>query len=799
MKKPFLKKPILITLISVLLVLVIGAGVFATVSYFGDNSSEQTVSATKKKKKKKKKVIYVTKDPENVTEDQDSDDFEDSDVVLDDVYDEYDDDYDDEDDIYEDMADKLKLDTSVEHYVESMYINAAECGVKGDGVTDDTAALQKAINSATGKTVYIPAGTYLITKPIQISADTNILGQATKNGVGGATVIKAGCDLNELFSGEEFTSMRMTIGNLTFDGSADKGISVGWALNMYDCRSSKVFNCYFTNLTGGGLNLAEKKNGYLWVNHFDTLKFDKLNGYAINTIVSDSFYSNITVDGGLGILEWSYSGSCYSNIIVKNSKGHGLSLGREDVREIGNVTVRNCSFINCEKYGVYVASPKNNSYGKQATISECEFSGNKLGDVNASYSAQVIVANCNLKSDVAILATDTNGATFIGNSVKASSFSDITKDSIYYENNKFNATSYQKKGYLADTETSFDHYDKVFTILGGDSSKEYVNIEDCGAPEDEDWSKAMKIAIAKVSKNGGVVYCPNASYKIGDTIVVPSNVYIVGNGIYRSNTFTPLGTVDCMFVVRKAKNSGFINCQISNTSASNKATYGGIYFMDSSDCMFYNCEFGVDASGAMPYCVNIDTKSTNIQINFSHVGGGTESKSTILVRGSNCVFQNLYCTGGPSFILMDGKNNVLQSNHFETCTTTHITIKGDNVKGHKIRSNYFDVNDCCVRMSFNKSYDSGIEIYCNTFRTDAREKDETTGLNPPELILSNAVGIKILNNTFQQGFAILTTGADCTDSVFEGNVIGNQENTLFSANSRPVADSCVIKGNNNCK
>jgi hypothetical protein len=41
-------------------------------------------------------------------------------------------------------------------------INAKEYGAKGDGVTDDTAAIQAALNAAVGQTLYIPEGTYMV-------------------------------------------------------------------------------------------------------------------------------------------------------------------------------------------------------------------------------------------------------------------------------------------------------------------------------------------------------------------------------------------------------------------------------------------------------------------------------------------------------------------------------------------------------------------------------------------------------------------------------------------------------------
>lgn len=779
-------------LISILLVLVLAVTMFAGCGKKSDTPDNEETSSSTKKKKKKKKVVYITKEPEaseEVTEEEEEEDYD---------YDFSVENEEDNDKVVEEIIKKLNLNTSTEHFTESMYVSVKSFGAVGDGKTDDTSAIQSAINSSTGKTVYLPAGTYLITKPIQISCDTNILGEASKSGVGGATVIKAGANLNEMFSGELFSSMRMSIGNLTFDGAASEGRYVTWAMNLYNCRSTKVFNCRFTNLSGGGINLDANGEGSLWVNHFNHLEFDNLDGYAIYAIVSDSFFSHITVDGGLGMVDWNYGGNCYSNVLVKNSNGNGLALSRENVREVGNITVRNCSFLNNARYGLYVACPENSPYGKQVTVSNSDFSGNGLGDINTSYSCAVTVTDCNLRSEKAIVATASNGVTFSSNTVKASGYINATDSAIYKDNNNFNSSTFKNKGYLADTDTLFDHYDKVFKLMSGVSDLQFVNLEDCGTPVEDDWSSVMKIAVAKVAKTGGVIYCPGSGYGIGDTVVIPSNVYIVGSGIYGLSTFHPLGSIDCMFVVRKAENSGFINCGFSSESASNKATYGGVYFMDSSDCFFYNCTLGTDSSGAMPYVVNIDAKSHNIQMDCCHLGAAAEGKAVVLCRGYDCVFQNLYATAGPSFILMNGKNNILQSNHFETCTTTHITIKGDEVLGHKIRSNYFDVNDCCVRMSFAKSYDSNITISCNTFRTDAREEDETTGLNPPELILSNASGVNIFANTFQQGFGILTTGIACSNSVFEGNVVCNSKNTLFSANTKSLGDGCIVEGNNNC-
>jgi len=54
------------------------------------------------------------------------------------------------------------------------WVNIRTLGVKGDGVADDTAAIQKAINEHS--TLYIPSGRYLVSDTIQLRPDTVLIG-----------------------------------------------------------------------------------------------------------------------------------------------------------------------------------------------------------------------------------------------------------------------------------------------------------------------------------------------------------------------------------------------------------------------------------------------------------------------------------------------------------------------------------------------------------------------------------------------------------------------------------------------
>lgn len=66
------------------------------------------------------------------------------------------------------------------------YFNAQDYGAVGDGVTDDTVAIQAALDavasksaSSIGGTVFLPSGRYLITAPLGISLGTSILGETS--------------------------------------------------------------------------------------------------------------------------------------------------------------------------------------------------------------------------------------------------------------------------------------------------------------------------------------------------------------------------------------------------------------------------------------------------------------------------------------------------------------------------------------------------------------------------------------------------------------------------------------------
>jgi hypothetical protein len=150
-------------------------------------------------------------------------------------------------------------------------ISVKDFGAKGDGVTDDTAAIQAAINAAmtgTGANVYFPNGTY------QVSSTLNI-----PNLVNGKSVFYgSGAVINSTFNGVLFNneSLWVSFRDLTLSGPGKANAnSIGVQGTMYDWyfENVSVFNFAIGIRANGGSHLYLKcffgSNGKcIWPSNF---------------------------------------------------------------------------------------------------------------------------------------------------------------------------------------------------------------------------------------------------------------------------------------------------------------------------------------------------------------------------------------------------------------------------------------------------------------------------------------------------------------------------------------------------
>lgn len=169
-----------------------------------------------------------------------------------------------------------------EHPDAVTYVSPEMFGAKGDGVTDDTDAVQSALDSLDGKVgnIYLGAGQYRITRPITISSNINLVG------VGSAKY------------GRRDSDIPSTV--IYYDGETEE------SMVNYDRDGATVFGGSIRNLTMDGQN-------------------------RVDHVVDLRKSGRVTIDGCaiVGAMNHGvYASSCYENIISNNwfSKNVGYAV-----------------------------------------------------------------------------------------------------------------------------------------------------------------------------------------------------------------------------------------------------------------------------------------------------------------------------------------------------------------------------------------------------------------------------------------------------------------------------------------
>ena len=265
------------------------------------------------------------------------------------------------------------------------WVDVRAFGAVGDGVTDDTAAIQLAIDNASGYSiVFFPSGTYKVTstiniannvKPVSLMGAVNIAGyggfQDTSNWAYGANINYTGS--GTLFN---FDSVRGTfISYLTLKGpgrtvTGTKGITFSGSSGVY------IKNCII-RMFETGIEFGTLYDANADMNYFEGNRIQDVD-YGVNFIRSqhymNTFINNHIVYGRYGVkahysfqINW-YGGSVFHGGSLFYDIGNGLYYDTVASKSGQDITLTNGTGLVAGMYMII----KNNSY--------------KIGDFRHPYS-----------------------------------------------------------------------------------------------------------------------------------------------------------------------------------------------------------------------------------------------------------------------------------------------------------------------------------------------------------------------------------------------------------------------------
>ena len=257
----------------------------------------------------------------------------------------------------------------------SVTINAQDFGAVGDGATNDTAAVQAALDAAYnagGGSVYLPSGVYLVTGQsdyptggtLQIRDNVEFYGDGM-----GTSVIKLADGWNGSVTGMLRTpyaqeNSNIFVHDLTLDGNRahTTGKVDGW------------FNGYAPGQSGQDSNITLQRveimnmSGYGFDPHEQTVNLtirdsiahgNGLDGFVADFILGDSVYENNVAYGndrhGFNIVTSTEGITLRGNVAYDNgSSGIVIQRGSEDIPIVSDVMIEGGAIYGNAKEGIQV-------------------------------------------------------------------------------------------------------------------------------------------------------------------------------------------------------------------------------------------------------------------------------------------------------------------------------------------------------------------------------------------------------------------------------------------------------------
>lgn len=243
---------------------------------------------------------------------------------------------------------------------------------KGDGVTDDTVAIQAALNSG-AKNVYVPAGVYLVrdvtntanTPAITVPSGVSIFG----DGHGSEIKLMAHSTVEHHVLHLDGVS-NVTISWLKINGNrtAQTGVNDEWShcVAVYNSLNTKITNCFLVSAKGDGVCIAG-------------LTTNGSTGVEVSNCYFDDNYRQCI--SGVRGSQFRFIGNDFNNTVGVNAPGAAIDLEPNHASDIlRHVTISGNNFRN-NYYGVII---HDNGPVSHVTIAGNTFDSQRFLDIRCS-------------------------------------------------------------------------------------------------------------------------------------------------------------------------------------------------------------------------------------------------------------------------------------------------------------------------------------------------------------------------------------------------------------------------------
>lgn len=415
-------------------------------------------------------------------------------------------------------------------------VSVKDFGAVGDGVTDDTAAIQATITAVgiNGGCVYFPKGTYKITSQLVIyDSNIRLVGDGFKN----TTITASSASFNMLrtTNGKSFISISdlSFLGGATTNATAQYGI-IGGTTSTDETSNVLIENCRFSN-SNNGIVVCSGKYWKVINCYFDTLIGNiSGTGYGILSAESSAYglFTNNHFTGTAGngrhavYMSVGCSYSIASNNIVKDFDQSAFACYATNAQA---GTVENIISGNVITGGGTVATQESAAIYLGGKTSNCLISNNTILNF----------------ANIGIIVVDLGYGLTLNNMIKGNL---ITSCSLWGIAVRGGTTTSVSSNYVNGCSTS----------SSGTYAGIYISSTHSGG--------ASTLTNTFISNNVVFGTTHKASFEINASVPVPTNTFIVGN------IFTDGATAGRPVILNEA--TPIVSNYISN-STTGLYTYGG--------------------------------------------------------------------------------------------------------------------------------------------------------------------------------------------------------------------------------